>query len=359
MKANVIPLSSAKSRQKDIAYEEALAWIVAMDRGLDPTSQKALQEWVSLSEINRDALLKEAKMWDELNVLANLSVLFPYDGLERKKPKYKYYLAAASVLVIFILGTMVSNMTGMQNPQMNELSQVQNTIASYATLKGNTETINLPDGSKLVLNTDSAVSINFGTEYRNIFLQRGEMHINVKKDAKRPLNVLVGGKLMQAVGTAFSVQYFDHNNIALIVSEGKVMLAEDSILQKQQTITGQFDTSKEAMFLTAGEKVELTSSRRIAKAELSVENVSSTIAKSLTWLDGYLSFTGETLEIVVAQINRYLEHPIVLDGDEIKNIRVIGRFENGKTEQFLKGLQTNFNLSLQQHEDGHLTLAQN
>lgn len=359
MKANVVPLSSASKARKDKAYEEAIVWVVAIDKGLDAAEEKSLKAWLDLSDLNREALLNEAKMWDELNVLSSLAALFPFEGLEQQQPKPKYYLAVASVFIVVLVGAIVNMTLNFHTDNTPLLPVIQNSVAYYATPKGETKAIELTDGSLLTLNTDSAVSINFGNKYRNIVLQKGEIHIKVKKDQTRPLNVLAGGALMQAVGTEFSVQYFEQKNIALIVSEGKVMLAQDSILQTSQPAQGQMIKDKQAIFLNAGEKIELRSAMQLATEELSIENISESIAKSLSWMNGYLSFTGETLEDAVQQINRYLVHPIELKGEAVKNIRVIGRFENGKAEQFLLGLEKNFNLHLSQDNDGHLILKSN
>ena len=50
------------------------------------------------------------------------------------------------------------------------------------------------------------------------------MHIAVAHDPSRPLSVIVGNKVVQAVGTEFNVEITTDNSIELIVTDGVVMV---------------------------------------------------------------------------------------------------------------------------------------
>ena len=84
----------------------------------------------------------------------------------------------------------------------------------------------MPDGSNIQLNTNSLVTIDFNNEQRKLILVRGEAHFDVAKDKNRPFTVVVGEKSFTALGTIFNVQKRSNNTMELVVTEGKVLVAE-------------------------------------------------------------------------------------------------------------------------------------
>ncbi|MBM7062642.1 FecR domain-containing protein [Pseudomonas sp. UL073] len=68
----------------------------------------------------------------------------------------------------------------------------------------------LPDGSRLVLNSGSAVNIRYSASERRIQLLGGELLLDSGKDpARRPLIVETAGGEIEALGTRFSVYALD------------------------------------------------------------------------------------------------------------------------------------------------------
>ena len=57
--------------------EEAGAWLVRLDRGLDQREQDDLKVWLSTSEAHRRYLHKLASTWDAMGVLETLREMFP------------------------------------------------------------------------------------------------------------------------------------------------------------------------------------------------------------------------------------------------------------------------------------------
>ena len=82
---------------------------------------------------------------------------------------------------------------------------------------GEQKNITLADGSKLHLNTDSIVTVDFTENARNIVLLRGEAHFDVAHDTSRPFTVTAGNNTVTAVGTAFNMQYVDDQAFDLVV----------------------------------------------------------------------------------------------------------------------------------------------
>lgn len=87
--------------------------------------------------------------------------------------------------------------------------------ADVATATGERKTLALPDGSRLVLNTASAVNIAFNTVERRILLVAGEILVTTHADPSptyRPFFVDTPRGVVRALGTRFSVRKLDGGN---------------------------------------------------------------------------------------------------------------------------------------------------
>lgn len=94
--------------------------------------------------------------------------------------------------------------------------------SGYATAKGERRRILLEDGSELWLNSASAIQINYTAEIREIFLQKGDVHIQTAPDP-RPMHIRVQQGFFQPLGTRFLVRQLD-NAAYLQVTEGSVAI---------------------------------------------------------------------------------------------------------------------------------------
>jgi len=101
----------------------------------------------------------------------------------------------------------------------------QRLLADYSTGIGEQRTVTLDDGSKVVLNTDSALSADFDRTRRLLRLTRGEILVATGADspAHRPFWVRTPYGLLQALGTRFDVR-LEPAGAHLSVQEGTVRL---------------------------------------------------------------------------------------------------------------------------------------
>jgi transmembrane sensor len=81
----------------------------------------------------------------------------------------------------------------------------QNWLADLHTASGERRSFTLADGSRLSLNSASAVDLQFDASQRLLILRRGEMVIQVAPDPQRPLRVRTTQGHVQALGTRFLV----------------------------------------------------------------------------------------------------------------------------------------------------------
>lgn len=345
----------AKAKQSnenadDLRLEVASDWIAKLDRGLTKSEKSALQAWLSLSAQNLAVLFEVAQVWDKMDELSRLSDLFPQTAANHQKPskQKKWAMAlAASVVFALSLGVYQSDADFFLFAQDNPSTVVAMQM-NYQTGIGESNTINLPDNSKMVLNTNSFVQVRYTATARIIELQRGEIHIDVAHDKTRPLSVIASGKVIQAVGTAFNVEV-RNELVELIVTDGKVLVGGNN-RQPAAPNTNTLDIEtlakrlpQSSMAISKGEKVDLDLTGKLVEKVVKVDPLE--IATSLSWRQGNLIFRGESLADAMAEISRYTDIQFELSEDEmLKNVQVAGMFKTGDVKGLLEVLSNNFNI---------------
>jgi transmembrane sensor len=146
---------------------EASAWIVQLD-GAEPSAAdiEALQEWLARSPAHRNAFQRLSAVWDDLNVLTELAVP---RKTEVQKGRSEHSLLpqwvgmAAAIAALGILSVSAWYFVGESSkaPQSvgeSSLEVMPVRSGNFETEIGQLRTIQLTDGSRIVLNTDSELS---------------------------------------------------------------------------------------------------------------------------------------------------------------------------------------------------------
>lgn len=107
---------------------------------------------------------------------------------------------------------------------------MQSILAEHRTSRGERRDLLLPDGTRLVLNTDSAIDLRFTAQARDVLLRVGEVFIATAPDprtaeglAPRPFTVHTQHGAVQAIGTRYAVRLSDGRSMAS-VEEGAVLV---------------------------------------------------------------------------------------------------------------------------------------
>ncbi len=342
---------------EDNRLSDACVWISKLDRNFSKEEQQAFEEWVCCNPKNFEVLLEVAHLWDKMNELNRLTDLFPETPSIKKNRRSKMWAGAlvASITLFLSAGLYVNFNEARLLEQEKSLAAI-NLETTLSTSIGESNTVNLPDGSKIVLNTNTLAEIKFSSSDRIIELKQGEIHIDVAHDKSRPLSVIVGGKIVQAIGTAFNIEV-RNDSFELIVTDGKVLVAP---VEAKQLLTESFALPKSSVAVSKGEKVNLAL-LKIDKPESIEEKVIKVapieIAASLSWRTGNLIFRGEPLVEAMAEIGRYSDVEFELDGDaSLKQIRVAGMFKTGDIAGLLDVLKHNFNINHERISETRIVL---
>jgi transmembrane sensor len=337
MTDNVIPLPDTNKMKEDGSL-----WLAKLDRGLSSEEEVLLKQWLAESPKNHTYFITLAKQWDQLSVLSRLAEITPYQPNVSKR-QFSFFAKVAAFSLLFLLGSLLFSATNRLYFN-NELFTANTTISkNYSTAIGEKSTIYLPDSSILTLNTDSLVKIHFTATKRELILVKGEVHIKVAHNKKRKLVLSAGNKSFVAVGTAFNVQYDQKSTLELIVTEGKVGIADVEHSDEIQRLFSQSNLDNQ-LLVNAGQRVIIPHNNNLTANNLTKEDIKNTISDSLAWREGRLIFKGETLEEVINEMSRYSNIDFELEGDELKNMRIGGRFKTGDINGLLDVLSQQFNI---------------
>lgn len=173
-------------------------------------------------------------------------------------------------------------------------------LADQRTTVGERRSLQLADGTRLVLNTSTAVDIEFSAQLRLITLRAGEIQVQTGKDP-RPFVVRSAQGDMQALGTRFDVRQLDAGT-ALSVSEHAVQirLADG---RTQRVNAGQATTFSQREFGT----------------------LQAAVPGSEDWIKGYLLVDAWPLHRLLGELSRYRVGYLGCSG-EVRNLLLSGAF---------------------------------
>lgn len=192
----------------------------------------------------------------------------------------------------------------------------------YSTQAGEQRVIDLPDGSRLTLNTATRVRVRYGKESRSIELAAGEVLCAVRKDTGRPFEVSANGGLTRAVGTEFAVQIAQSDTLVAVLG-GTVRVAPELAVGAG---------SAAATFVRAGEAVAYSPEGS------GVHRTRADLQRIRAWGEHRIVFDDVSLQAALADYNRYTTTPIRLANAEFADKRIYGNFAIGDEAAFLGAL---------------------
>ena len=338
--------------------DEAASWLVKLDSGpLDRDDADAFRVWLDAGAEHRNAVIRLARLWDNMDILAELSDLFPLphketaDSINSRRLFPSPLVPVTAVLAVLVLAlglVMQQYPAGLEG----DVKGGRQAKSVYHTSIGEQADIHLPDGSDTKLNTDSFLEVAFSRKQRNIRLVKGEAHFKVAHDTSRPFIVHAGSGIIRAVGTAFSVR-LKGDDVEVMVTEGRVDIVP-AIAARLNTFVDVDDITpdKHRTTIKAGQDAEY--------GRDSVHRVQTvnpeTIKRKTSWQHGMLTFKGETLARVIEEISRYSTTKIIISDPKIRDLRIGGYFRVGEIDALLATLEKSFAINVVRVNDNLIYL---
>ncbi|MDB5583428.1 MAG: hypothetical protein JWR80_8604 [Bradyrhizobium sp.] len=296
----------------------------------------AFEQWLAADPRHRDAYARLEEGW-EITDEAGRSEIFQDRSLERHRPRYGLTLprvatfaAAAAAIVLAVIFWPGARSPAPQSPQVAQLLH---------TTVGQVRTLDLPDGSKVTLDTDSQVRVLFGAEARRIELVRGRARFEVRADPARAFVVVAGDMSVNAPEGAFD---------AALQSQGVQMSAWRGTLDVRRARNG----------LSAAVLFRLLPGRTaFFRPELGTPPATPVAGKgSEQWVSGMLVYQSVPLSDVLADTNRYSRQHIVLGDASLGKLRVTGTFRPLPVDALAASLSAAFGLRSRANSSGDLVL---
>ncbi len=200
--------------------------------------------------------------------------------------------------------------------------------SQYQTQIGETRPIDLEDGSRILLDTQSRVRVDFTATARDVELLEGRAHFEVAKDARRPFRVRTESVEVVAVGTRFDVATL-HGRTTVTLIEGHVNVR--SLLDTPQS-------APKTAAMVAGQQLGVTRDGQVTDNKIAkMDNVTA-------WQRGTIVLDDVPLPDALASLNRYSMTQIVIPGSALQSRRVSGVFRAGDVETEALALQRYFGL---------------
>ncbi|CNI10977.1 FecR family protein [Yersinia vastinensis] len=205
-------------------------------------------------------------------------------------------------------------------------------LADQRTALGEIKHISLDDGSEIILNSNSAVDIDYSSGQRLITLRRGEVYaIVAKDDAKRPFVVSSRDAQALAMGTRYTVeQQVAETHVAVVESTVAVSANENPQVR---------------VLLAAGQQISLN--KHAITRPISVN------PNADSWVQNQLIFENASLEQVIEQLTRYRAGLMYIDPrsrEVLSQLRFTGVLPATDSDQALnllgQSLPLNVNTSL-------------
>jgi len=200
---------------------------------------------------------------------------------------------------------------------------------TYSTPVGGHETITFADGSRIELNTDTAIRARMTTDSRTVWLDRGEAFFTVKHDPAHPFVVMVGDRRVTDLGTRFVI-HRNKRDLEVAVLDGRVWFDAPDVRAAQTSL------------LTSGQVA------MVDKGAVSVtRRTTSELANELAWRHGMLVFKHRPLAEVVREFNRYNKQKLVLASADVGALKIYGSFRTEDIELFARVVQVAFALNIE------------
>lgn len=200
--------------------------------------------------------------------------------------------------------------------------------------KGEKSYIELPDGSKVWLNTCTTLEYasDYGVTNRSIHLD-GEAYFEVAKNKDIPFIVKTHDIDVKALGTSFNISaYSDDTKLVTTLYSGQVSV--------QPTLT------KQELLLAPNQMAVYYKDRH------QIEKISSGENDGLQWRDGILSFEMMQLEDIARMLERNYDIVFHYENQRIKKLNFSGTFHSSESiNDILKVITTNTSIGYQINKD--------
>lgn len=280
---------------------QASQWALRLAGGtLAPAEQRRLDRWLARDARHGPALADVERVW----ALAGECRGLPLFAQPVPRPRRSHWRVCAAswwrsepmapwrrAVVMAGVALVVAGAAGAPDA-------VAPWLADYRSAVGEIRSFDLPDGSHVLLGSNSALDVEYDATTRRVRLLRGEAVFApapTGADEPRSFVVATAGGSMTALGTRYAVRRRDAGHGWIGVLQHRVEVALDR---------APGSGVPNATLLT-GESATYSHAGGIVRSQIEP-------ARGAAWAEGYLVFDGEPLDIALQRIGEFRPGQLVL-----------------------------------------------
>jgi transmembrane sensor len=290
--------------------DRASQWLVKMWSGTaTPEDHEACARW-------RAAHADHELAWQRLRALDQRLTDMPRDVAKRTLGAQRVSLKRRKA--IRLLGALFA--TGATGYVVHRTPAWQRYSADHHTAIGERLGLDLPDSSRIVLGTASAMDLQFDERVRHVALRAGEILVTTAPDPAaqtRPFIVTTAQGSVRAIGTRFTVRQMRNDVTQVAVLEGAVMLQP-----------GRFPAR--AVRIGAGQKA-VFSNTEVRAPEATDETIAA-------WANGSLLVERMRLADFVEELARY-RPGLLRCAPEVADYPLTGAYRLEDTDRILASVE--------------------
>ncbi len=309
---NGIQEPSRESAPSDQVRAEAAAWIAQLhDDRRSPRLEARVHAWLAESEVHRHAFNRMTQVWEQTAAIQ----LRARNEIPSARRHRRLVLSAATAAAAIAL-------TGIAVTYFWRGDDVATDI-------GQQEARLLPDGTRVMLNTDTRIEVAFDKRTRRVRLIHGEAWFDVSKRPTWPFVVQVDGREIRALGTSFVVRHDDIQAFSVTLLEGQISVGPVPV--KEGTSPQHPET------LVPGQRLTISPNHPSIVDRPEIDRVTA-------WERGRVEFEDTTLGDAADEMNRYSAAHIVVTDTDVARLRIGGVFRAGDSDEFVRIVTTAFGL---------------
>jgi len=285
------------------AVEQAIDWLVRLRfNQSDEATRQAFEQWLRLRPENARAWQRAASLGEEFSALPPELAHLTLEGSRRRMSRRQ---------VLKTLGLCIT--AGSLAWVGSEHTAASRLLADHHSGTGERSDVELADGTRVRLNSNSAFDVSFNQERRLITLQDGALLIEPGNDAQngfvRPFWVHTRNGGLLAHSRRFLVR--EENGATLLaVDQGQVTLLDPAA----------------PVVIRHGQQAQLQAG--------AVQPLMPTGLDPWAWVDGVISANGTRLGDFLAELSHH-RPGLLRCTDEVMALRVSGTYQLADTDQVL------------------------
>jgi len=221
---------------------------------------------------------------------------------------------------------------------------IGDSLLSYSSPLGKKKSITLTDGTKVILNGGSklTVTVNYNVNRRDVTLE-GEGYFDVVHNAQKPFTVHTAKIDIRDIGTIFNVKAYGTDK----TTEASLIKGAVEIILNNKTKSKILLNPNHKLVLLNNKDLNIAEDKKSVKALFVVRNVTKNTDNDSVvetdWTQNKLTFSDQPFDEIAIQMERWYGVKINIINPAVKNYHFTATFDHEDITQVLEALQLSGN----------------